>query len=740
MPEEEGAPDEVAIAVEGEDEAEAGAEEQAEEQPEEAGAEADATDENKGQKKVGSGKYIFDSEQVKEVQDDIDTADAKIRSRLKEKPSTLGRGTTLANLEKATDENKFAQVVATAFGEDTGIGKHLNEQLANRESQQGAFAVLQGSGQGRSMGRPASPVTPLVQRVYSLGHMFDEEDSPLAKCVRERIAYLPTRMEFMDPDFDWFKSRWTSANRVEVEPLLSWEDLIKLRWRHMKKNVDMYWQVYSTAMAVTVWGTTLHVVDKGFMGGAPIAKDFFLERMQLPPQMFGIFSGVISFLLVIRVNLSYGRWWMARQELEKFATQFYMFAITLCCWDQFTVTSGKDHYLFRRRVCGLISLMHAKCCEELRESYESPSLGDWYLEDSVQRTMNDHSLVQEIIGVNNDSEPVRDKTAQVYAWLVMLVSGRFFKCHFVPPPLLTQMFALIQNGMQSFHSALVIRNTEFPEPFTVIVVNLSTLMGFLIPVVIHPLLDFLLWKFLLLTIAMYGFVVTGLVAQMLEDPFGTDTFDHPLDQYQIDFDIALMEVIDKFDYRVPFATENGLREDDYKKAMAETIRWNNCAPKAPRERVGPTQGALRIIRRVDATKDGWDSDDSCIPFEHELKPRRRPKLVEDKAERVKERFRLKEELKEAAKFARMKRAVFNIEAYAIIHMNEKYGRHEFGKQRSKRVGGDDNAKSPDDNMAPLVSERPSRPSTFRQMPVDDSPANPGRTRAAKSIYRPDRGG
>lgn len=122
-------------------------------------------------------------------------------------------------------------------------------------------------------------------------------------------------------------------------------------------------------------------------------------------------------------------------------------------------------------------------------------------------------------------------------------------------------------GMMAFHAALVIRNTSFPEPFTVIVVNLSTLMGFLIPIVIHPMLDFLLWKFFLCMVGMYGYMVTARVAQMLEDPFGTDTFDHPLDQYQIDFDMALMELITRFDYRSPFATEHGMRETDWRKSM-----------------------------------------------------------------------------------------------------------------------------------------------------------------------------
>eukprot|EP00392_Amoebophrya_sp_AT5.2_P001750 g1752.t1 len=178
--------------------------------------------------------------------------------------------------------------------------------------------------------------------------------------------------------------------------------------------------------------------------------------------------------------------------------------------------------------------------------------------------------------------------------------------------------------------------------------------------------------------------------------------------------------------------------------MAETIRWNNCAPKAPKKRIGPTHGALRVLRRNDAEKDGWASDDSCIPDDCVLKPRRRPELIDAKAAREMERLRLKKELEDAANFARAKRAVNRMEAAAIEHFRRKFGRDDYGTTGRKReramklqLGAMGEAAGIN---APVSEPATSRAPTFRQFALLDSPAAPGRTRAAKQIYNPSRGG
>ncbi|CAD7942457.1 unnamed protein product [Amoebophrya sp. A25] len=397
-----------------------------------------------------------------------------------------------------------------------------------------------------------------------------------------------------------------------------------------------------------------------------------------------------------------------------------------------------------------MSMLHAKCCETLRDAYESPSLGDWWLEDVAVDFFNKQPIGQELIAAGTSIEPLRDRSAQVYTWILMLLSGRFFKCHFVPPPLLNMLFTNLNAGMMRFHSALTVKNTEFPSPFTEIVTNLSTLMGFLIPIVIHPLLDFMVWKFLLCMVGMYGYMVTAAVAKMLQDPFGEDEFDHSVDQYQIDFDLCMMDVCDKMSYHTPFPSvrrmghkvprynkPDGEPIDIFLREQADVIRWNTAAPKAPELRVGVTRGALRAIQRKRQEKDSFSSDDSCIPFENELKPRRRAQLLEEQEKRLAERKKRKDDLEKLAMQRRMVRAVMKIEALAILHFHFKYGRDDFGTEgrvaslERKRLAA----------LANQVEEsEESAPGTYRRFGAKKGELDhiPGRSRTSVARHRADR--
>ena len=102
--------------------------------------------------------------------------------------------------------------------------------------------------------------------------------------------------------------------------------------------------------------------------------------------------------------------------------------------------------MFRKRLMALTSLMHAKCCETLRDGYESPSLGDFWLDDSAVKFINGRGIAQELIAAGTPSEPLRDRSAQAYTWLIMLVSGRFYK---IPSPHLQMMLLNLNSGTSS---------------------------------------------------------------------------------------------------------------------------------------------------------------------------------------------------------------------------------------------------------------------------------------------------
>jgi len=145
---------------------------------------------------------------------------------------------------------------------------------------------------------------------------------------------------------------------------------------------------------------------------------------------------------------------------------------------------------------------------------------------------------------------VRNGVTQCYLWMAMLISGRFSQ-HLIPSPILARLYTLLDDGMQGYYEALLIRTTPFPYPFTQIInIGLVLVMVF-VPVLVHSMSPNFIWAALISVCCAFGFFALAQVASELEDPFGTDYYDHPLENWQIDFDLELMDLLNRVNFDVP---------------------------------------------------------------------------------------------------------------------------------------------------------------------------------------------
>ncbi|CAD7942459.1 unnamed protein product [Amoebophrya sp. A25] len=194
------------------------------------------------------------------------------------------RTKTLMDLEKeVTSERYRATRGSSSMFADTGAGRMMEEALLGRSMQQGVFNALAHGGATRSAARPATPAELLVKKIYTTEQI--DPEGPLGKCLTTGAAYMPTREERMDERFAWFRSRWASTNTVEMDPLLSWEDKLRIAFRNIQHWLDIYSDVVFTAVLVASWSLFLHVYDVGFIGIGPIEPNFFMETLKLPPAL-----------------------------------------------------------------------------------------------------------------------------------------------------------------------------------------------------------------------------------------------------------------------------------------------------------------------------------------------------------------------------------------------------------------------------------------------------------------------
>lgn len=109
----------------------------------------------------------------------------------------------------------------------------------------------------------------------------------------------------------------------------------------------------------------------------------------------------------------------------------------------------------------------------------------------------------------------------------------------VPPPICTRIFQELSNGMLGFNHAIKIHDTPFPFPY----VQLITLQLLILTVtsgfVINVFVDSPIWGCLFAIITVGGYYAINEVAMELEDPFGDDPNDLPMELYQYEFNCRL---------------------------------------------------------------------------------------------------------------------------------------------------------------------------------------------------------
>lgn len=358
-----------------------------------------------------------------------------------------------------------------------------------------------------------------------------------------------------------------------------------------------YVSVWYYLFTVILWCIALQYIDD------KMGSEKFKSRFHMDEAWLGVFTGVVGLTLVFRINLAYQRWWEARRSIEVMSGRWFYFAILSNVFDQFTITTSKEHYLFRRRINGLISLLHAAACVGLHPCERMRNMAFSLLNSRDIQTVFSETAYSIYKMDNNVGDPTvkrprsppRDEVVQILVWLHVVMVGRFHG-HVVGGPILARLYTMLEDGFQAYLDALTLRTTAFPTPFRHIVNIGIILIHVFIPMHIHLYTSgsSLIWRMTLSCASTYSFVALSVVARELEYPFGDDYFDHPVRSYQLDFDLELKSLIDC----VTFAPPKPLDVEDFQAKKQDVIvpLYDEDALNDPDGAVGASENAFCAFR------------------------------------------------------------------------------------------------------------------------------------------------
>jgi predicted membrane chloride channel (bestrophin family) len=235
----------------------------------------------------------------------------------------------------------------------------------------------------------------------------------------------------------------------------------------------------------------------------------------------GMYSGTLAFLLVFRTSKCYSRFWHCATSCCTLRAQLLEAASSLICFTFMSSAPEADIEHFQKTVVSLTSLLHSAalgnvCCRQMDE-FEVIGLNT--LDARFRMLLAQHNS--------------RERVDLVYMWMNGLVV-RSLKCGLlnVPPPILSRVFQQIEKAMVEYNQVLEVMMIPFPFPYAQTAYFLLILLGLFTPFAMCSWTDHAASCGFLTFIAVLCLACLELIASELENPFGDDDNDLPVDSFQ----------------------------------------------------------------------------------------------------------------------------------------------------------------------------------------------------------------
>lgn len=262
---------------------------------------------------------------------------------------------------------------------------------------------------------------------------------------------------------------------------------------------------------------------------------------------YQIYTFILGFLLVFRCNTGYQRFWEARTTLEIMSTKWSIACMQSIVFDMYGEIKSdgrriEERKAYRYRICSLFSLLSATALANVHESKKHTKF-------DVLEGINKKQALESIHG-----KEVKSEVYLAYTWVQDVLTRRRDEGGLsIPPPIASRIFQELSEGMLGYANAAKIDATPFPFPYAQLIELSLAIMMVTIPFVVNDQVEGLVVATFIAGGAVAGYYSVNEVAKILEEPFGHDMNDLPLQQYQKEFNarIASLVHLNEFPHTAP---------------------------------------------------------------------------------------------------------------------------------------------------------------------------------------------
>eukprot|EP00514_Thraustochytrium_sp_LLF1b_P011520 CAMPEP_0184544510 /NCGR_PEP_ID=MMETSP0199_2-20130426/3669_1 /TAXON_ID=1112570 /ORGANISM="Thraustochytrium sp., Strain LLF1b" /LENGTH=449 /DNA_ID=CAMNT_0026938693 /DNA_START=29 /DNA_END=1378 /DNA_ORIENTATION=- len=249
------------------------------------------------------------------------------------------------------------------------------------------------------------------------------------------------------------------------------------------------------------------------------ARDFFALKFQSPTVYFNGVAFLISFVVVFRSQLAYGRFFSALNSYNRMKVRLLDLAIQT---KSFAVNNDSESIRLKTAVFRWVRLYHKLALTELKGEY----VDDIYVRNIVKADEMEILMA------------CRSRALIVSTWITRALSEKISILS-VPPPIAGRLFQLVSEVDLELEQAMLV-NVPFPFPYAQLASMLLIVWCLVTPLFISRFMpDAAFYSGALSFLATWVLFGVNESAAQLESPFGDDDNDIPLTLFDTLFDDLL---------------------------------------------------------------------------------------------------------------------------------------------------------------------------------------------------------
>jgi len=252
-------------------------------------------------------------------------------------------------------------------------------------------------------------------------------------------------------------------------------------------------------------------------------------------QLYVAASAILVFLLGFRTKQALSRFWegsglLHQMRGEWFDTVSNCVTFSICALK----TKSEEVHKFRHTIVRLMSLCHGSALEEIA--------GNQIQLETIDIMGLDHGTLQHLKSCH---EKYGFNKVEVMLHLLqsLITNAHEESILKIPPPILSRVYQTISRGFVNLLNAKKISDTKFPFPFVQLITGLILVLNVGMPFVITSLVKSKVLAAIFSFFPLFGMFALDFISIELENPFGTDANDLPLQNFQHEMNNCLLMLL-----------------------------------------------------------------------------------------------------------------------------------------------------------------------------------------------------